>query len=457
MINILKLRKMEKEKSEGQEKKKNPEDEVISLDEGKVIVEDEKEKNKKEKSDNKKKKEKKEAEDLKKKKTAERDKRHEEKKKRAAEKEKVKKEEKKKSSAKKKKETERKKEEKKKGKKPEIEEIPLEAIPVIKDEVTEEKEPETQPAENTDVNAEEAFRQKLMEELMAEDFSVESGIEEWPSDIFGGSNNKTEEKSVEKEPEAKEKQIEEKPAAEKPVEKEKPKPKGGDDDLPELTPEEQAEVDRKKEETLRKFLSKTEGKKSEPAAEESVPEVKDSKPAEPVKKESKVEKSTTSISPEGKTVSQDQDEKSKKLENTVQLIGFKLADETYGIDINSIREINRITSITLVPNIPEYVEGVINLRGNVIPIINLRLKTKMPRKEFDSHTRVIIIESESIVVGFIVDEVKEVLRIPESIITPPPAIAVSEAAEYIKAVARTESGLIVLLDTDKLIDRKDFL
>lgn len=445
MINILKLRKMEKEKSEGKKPNVNPEDELVSLDEGKIIDEPVKEKEEK-KADSKKGKAKKES-DEKKKKVTEKDKKAEEKKKKAAEKKK--KEEKKKSSKKKKNEKPEKAEEK--ATTPEIEEIPIEDIPVIEDEPTEETAEATETKEPTgNIDAEEAFRQKLMEELLAEDFSVEAGIEDWPSDIFGNGSKKEEPAMTEEEKAT----VEEKPA---PALQEKPKPvAGGEDDLPELTPEEQAEVDRKKAETLQKFLSKTSPGKPEEAEEPKAAE--ESKSAPPAKAESKPaeEKKEDKTSEPAEKVKSAEDEKNKKIENTVQLIGFKLAEEVYGIDINCIREINRIASITLVPNVPEYVEGVINLRGNVIPIINLRVKTQMPRKDFDSETRVIIIESESIVVGFIVDEVKEVLRIPESIITPPPPIAVSEAAEYIKAVARTENGLIVLLDTDKLIDRGDF-
>jgi len=443
MINILKLRKMEKERSEEEKQNVNPEDEVVSLDEGKVVKEQVEKKAAEDKTVSEKEKKKKESvndkkEHEKKKKVTEKNKKLEEKKKKAAHKKK--KEEKKKSSNKKKQE----KIVESQKNIPEIEEMPLEEVSVIENQVQEEiKSDAVEKTVNPD--AEEAFRQKLMEELLAEDFSVEPEIEEWPSDIFGNGGKQ------EKKEETTEKSVE----AETPAPQEKPKPAAGtEDDLPQLTPEEQAEIDRKKAETLQKFLSKTTGK-----PEDTKPaKVKPEKPI--AKKESKKlvneEKEKPAAEPSEKIDSSD-DSKNKKIENTVQLIGFKLADEVYGIDINCIREINRITSITLVPNVPEYVEGVINLRGNVIPIINLRVKTKMPRKDFDSETRVIIIENENIVVGFIVDEVKEVLRIPESIITPPPAIAVSEAAEYIKAVARTESGLIILLDTDKLLDRVDFI
>lgn len=262
-----------------------------------------------------------------------------------------------------------------------------------------------------------------------------------------------------------------------------------------LSPEELAEKKRK-EEILKKFLSKTTPRKDDPEEETSENNQSDNLALEEdadikieqtvespkeekieqkneikaeippvIKQEIKIEqtKEEKNEAPlpvkkqEFAISSSEQHEESKVVgERTIQLIGFLLGKEIFGFDINNIREINRIANITKVPNVPEYIDGVINLRGNVIPIINLRTKTKMPKKEFDSKTRIIIIENENMVVGFIVDEVKEVLRIPESIIMPPPAIAVTETSEYISSVARTENGLIILLDIGKLLSREDF-
>ncbi len=98
-------------------------------------------------------------------------------------------------------------------------------------------------------------------------------------------------------------------------------------------------------------------------------------------------------------------------EDLIQLVSFNIGEEEFGVDILKVQEINRMVEITRVPNAPEYVEGVINLRGKVLPIIDLRNRLKMPPKEYDKNTRIVVVELESKVIGFIVDSVNEVLRI----------------------------------------------
>lgn len=150
------------------------------------------------------------------------------------------------------------------------------------------------------------------------------------------------------------------------------------------------------------------------------------------------------------------DAKNKKgLESIIQLVGFNLGREYYGVDINRIREIIRTTEITKVPRAPEFIEGVINLRGSVIPVINLRTRVKMPRREYDKNTRIMIVELKDKTIGFIVDAVREVLRIPESILAPPPVLAVGRGADYITAVAKLEDELVILMDTDKVLSKED--
>ncbi|MGE5354541.1 MAG: chemotaxis protein CheW [Acidobacteriota bacterium] len=142
-------------------------------------------------------------------------------------------------------------------------------------------------------------------------------------------------------------------------------------------------------------------------------------------------------------------------ETIVQLVGFNLGRECYGVDIKRIKEINRMTEITRVPRAPEFIEGVINLRGSVIPVINLRKKVKMPPREYDKDTRIIIVELGGKTIGFIVDAVKEVLRIPESLLVPPPTLAVGKSADYITSVAKVEDELVILLDPDKVLSREE--
>jgi purine-binding chemotaxis protein CheW len=135
----------------------------------------------------------------------------------------------------------------------------------------------------------------------------------------------------------------------------------------------------------------------------------------------------------------------------VQLVGFNLVDEEFGVDIQQVQEINRMVEITPVPRTPDFVEGVINLRGKVIPVIQLRKRFGHETKEVDKETRIVIVEVLSKVLGLVVDSVSEVLRIPANIIEPPPDIITGVEAEYIKGVAKLENRLLILLDLDKVI------
>ncbi|MCX7984317.1 MAG: chemotaxis protein CheW [Bacteroidetes bacterium] len=135
----------------------------------------------------------------------------------------------------------------------------------------------------------------------------------------------------------------------------------------------------------------------------------------------------------------------------LQLVSFNIGDEEFGVDILKVQEINRMLTITRVPNAPEYVEGVINLRGKVIPVVNLRKRFGLPPKEADKNTRIIVIELNGKTVGFVVDSVREVLRIPKSVTEPPPALATRINAEYITAVGKLDDRLLTLLDMEKVL------
>ena len=144
-----------------------------------------------------------------------------------------------------------------------------------------------------------------------------------------------------------------------------------------------------------------------------------------------------------------------KAEELIQLVSFNIGDEEFGVDILKVQEINRMLEVTRVPNAPEFVDGVINLRGKVIPIIDLRRRFQMERKEHDKHTRIVVVELNGKVVGFVVDAVSEVLRIPKSITEPPPPIAAGIGTEYITAVAKLEDRLLILLDLEKVLSSLD--
>ncbi|MDX9715089.1 MAG: chemotaxis protein CheW [Dissulfurispiraceae bacterium] len=141
-------------------------------------------------------------------------------------------------------------------------------------------------------------------------------------------------------------------------------------------------------------------------------------------------------------------------EEILQLVTFTLGSEEYAVDILRVQEINRMKEITRVPNSPAYVEGVVNLRGKVIPVVSLRMKFGLPEKENDEQARIMIMEIVGITMGLIVDSVSEVLRIPASIVEPPPPMATSISAEFIKGIAKLEDRLIILLDMDRLIGFK---
>jgi len=135
----------------------------------------------------------------------------------------------------------------------------------------------------------------------------------------------------------------------------------------------------------------------------------------------------------------------------LQLVSFKIGEEEFGIDILKVQEINKMTQITKVPNAPYFVEGVINLRGRVIPIIDLRTRLGIDRKEYDKNTRIIVVEISEKTIGFIVDAVSEVLRIQKNITEQPPELVTGIDSRYITAVAKLEDRLLILLDLDKLL------
>ncbi len=139
----------------------------------------------------------------------------------------------------------------------------------------------------------------------------------------------------------------------------------------------------------------------------------------------------------------------------LQLVTFRLGNEEYAVDILKVQEINRMTEITRVPNTPPYVEGVINLRGKVIPVINLRSKFSLAEKDNDTQSRIMIMDIQGITMGLVVDAVSEVLRIPGDIVEPTPPMASNISTEFIKGIAKLEDRLIILLDMDMLVGKAE--
>jgi purine-binding chemotaxis protein CheW len=142
-------------------------------------------------------------------------------------------------------------------------------------------------------------------------------------------------------------------------------------------------------------------------------------------------------------------------EELLQLVSFNIGDEEYGVDILRVQEINRMLEVTRVPNSPEYVEGVINLRGKVIPIIDLRQRFGMERRPHDKSTRIVVVELSGKTLGFVVDAVREVLRIPRSVTEPPPEMVGGTRQEYITGVGKLDDRLLILLDLDKILNTRN--
>jgi purine-binding chemotaxis protein CheW len=140
-----------------------------------------------------------------------------------------------------------------------------------------------------------------------------------------------------------------------------------------------------------------------------------------------------------------------KVETEQQLVLFDLALEHYAIDSMNVREIIRMQAITKIPGAPAFVEGVINLRGKVTPVMDLRKRLGLVVGQESKETRIVVVEVEGQDVGLIVDGVSEVLRIPVSVIEPTSTIVAAEEADYILGVAKLETKLVILLDIGRLL------
>lgn len=138
-----------------------------------------------------------------------------------------------------------------------------------------------------------------------------------------------------------------------------------------------------------------------------------------------------------------------------QFVVFKLGDEEYGVNILQVKTIERLMEITRVPKAPEFVEGVINLRGEVVPVIDLRKRFSLPERTNTDNTRIIIVSIEDITVGMIVDSATEVLQISEDDIDPAPSIVGSVDSDYIDGVGKIDDRLLILLNLKKVLKSEE--
>ncbi len=136
---------------------------------------------------------------------------------------------------------------------------------------------------------------------------------------------------------------------------------------------------------------------------------------------------------------------------SMQLVSFHLADETYGVEITTIREIILMCEITKVPQTPHYIEGLINLRSSVIPVMDLRTFFGLPTGELTDASRIMVINVGERTMGVVVDGVDEVLRIQRDEIAPPPPTVACLGRDYLNGLVRLEEELLILLDIEKIL------
>ena len=139
----------------------------------------------------------------------------------------------------------------------------------------------------------------------------------------------------------------------------------------------------------------------------------------------------------------------------LQLVTFEVGEEEFAVDILAVQEINRMMQITRVPQSRREVEGVINLRGRIVPVVDLRERFGMERCEHSNESRIIVVDVNDHTVGFVVDRVHEVLRIDSSIVEPAPSITTSVDSDYIQGVGKLDDRLLILIDLERLFSREE--
>lgn len=138
-----------------------------------------------------------------------------------------------------------------------------------------------------------------------------------------------------------------------------------------------------------------------------------------------------------------------------QIVGLDLAGEAYGVEISRIQEIIRMQPITRVPNGPAFVEGVTNLRGRVIPVLDLRRRFGLVAGEASRRSRIVVAELGQYTVGLVVDGVSEVLRVPADVIEPPSALVTTADSTFLRGVAKLDERLILLLDLASILSNDE--
>jgi purine-binding chemotaxis protein CheW len=142
------------------------------------------------------------------------------------------------------------------------------------------------------------------------------------------------------------------------------------------------------------------------------------------------------------------------VEATEHLATFYLDREEYGVDVKQVSEIRRVTEITVVPRAPEFMRGVINLRGRILPVMDLRCKLGLGEAGDTPNTRIIVVKVRERLIGLLVDGASQVLKVPVSRIEPPPEEVVERGGDYIRGVAKLDDRLIILMDIERLLEHE---
>ena len=144
------------------------------------------------------------------------------------------------------------------------------------------------------------------------------------------------------------------------------------------------------------------------------------------------------------------------MEKDLHIVGFRIGNETYGVRIGSVREIVRVPEITSVPSAPDLIEGVINLRGKIIPVMDLRKRFGQTEIISDRKNRILVVELENKLIGLIVNAASEVLKIPPSEVDSPGSVFAEGESGYVTGVGKLKGRLIILLDIAKLLQRPEY-
>ena len=147
--------------------------------------------------------------------------------------------------------------------------------------------------------------------------------------------------------------------------------------------------------------------------------------------------------------------KDADIEELEQYVTFMIGSETYGVEVLRVREIIGMTDITHVPNSMDFMKGVINLRGTVVPVVDMRKKFRMDEREYDIFTVILIVEIKGTLIGMIVDSVSDVIGLPSESIQDTPHFSANIEADYIKCIGKSDEDLVIILDADRILTTEE--